>query len=206
MQEIIDPQTLKLILKHGYLVMFGLMVLEGPIITFIGALIAATTGAFNIVIVIILGILGDIVGDGIYYTIGKTGNIKSFEKKKKQSKMLMALEKFIHVHPFKSLVLIKYTPYMQPPGLMFVGFSKFPLKKYITYSSLLSLPGSIIFGLTGFFAGDSVIKLLPILESPWLAIPFVIIIIGVVFFGFKKMQNVIINNVDLENGEKKEEK
>lgn len=203
MEEILNSQNYELILKHWYLLMFWLMVLEGPIITFMGALIAATTGAFSIVIVIILWILGDIIWDWVYYTIWKTGNIKAFEKKKNGSKMLLALEKFIHIHPFKSMVLIKYTPYMQPPGLMFVGFSKFPIKKYLLYSTLLSLPGSLIFWLSWFFAWDTVMKLLPILESPYIIVPTVIVIIWLVILGFKKMQSFIIKHVNLEEEIKK---
>lgn len=198
MEEILNSQNYELILKHWYLVMFWLMVLEGPIITFMGALIAATTWVFDIFIVIMLWILWDIAWDWIYYLIWKTWNITSFQKKKRKSKMLCALEKFIHIHPFKSMVLIKYTPYMQPPGLMFVGFSKFPLKKYLIYSSLLSLPWSAIFWLVWFYSWESIIRILPFLESPWLIIPWIILIISLVVFLFKKMQTCIINRVDLE--------
>lgn len=58
--EYIDPNMVALIQTGGYFVMFGLMFLEGPIVTIASAFLASL-GFFNIYIVALLGWLGDFV-------------------------------------------------------------------------------------------------------------------------------------------------
>jgi len=54
-------------LKHyGYWVMLPLMIVEGPVVTLFAA-IMASLGAFNVWIVLVFSILGDLIGDAIFY-------------------------------------------------------------------------------------------------------------------------------------------
>jgi membrane protein DedA with SNARE-associated domain len=86
--DLTDPQVLVYIKTIGYPTMFALMVLEGPIITILGAFLASL-GFFNIFLVFFLSVLGDIVGDMLLYSLGFYGG----------PKILSRAEKILHIGP-----------------------------------------------------------------------------------------------------------
>ena len=59
-----------LLIKYKYLIMFGLMFAEWPAVSFVCAFMAAQ-GFFSFGIVYILSIMGDLVGDVIWYSVGR---------------------------------------------------------------------------------------------------------------------------------------
>ena len=66
-------------ISQSYLFIFIVMVIEGPIIT-TAASFAASLGYFNIGIIFLLSLLGDLVGDGLHYIIGRTARVAFVEK------------------------------------------------------------------------------------------------------------------------------
>lgn len=75
-----------LLLKYKYLIMFALMFAEWPAVSFICAFMAAQ-GVFSFGIVYILSICGDLVGDVLWYRVGRLarrfGATELLEKEKK---------------------------------------------------------------------------------------------------------------------------
>lgn len=65
--------------NYGYILVFALTVIEGPIIVIISAFLA-TQGIFDIFIIALLGWLGDVVGDMLFFFAGRFG----FSWRKKQ--------------------------------------------------------------------------------------------------------------------------
>ena len=63
------------VIAHGYPLMFVAMLIEGPIVT-AAATFAVVFGYFNISMIFVLSILGDIVADVIYYIIGYFSRIQ----------------------------------------------------------------------------------------------------------------------------------
>lgn len=64
--------ALQLLSLYGYLLLFPLAVFEGPIITVVAGLLV-TAGIFNPVLVYIVVVAGDIVGDSFWYAVGRFG-------------------------------------------------------------------------------------------------------------------------------------
>lgn len=140
----------------GYFVMFVAMLVEGPIIT-AAAAFGAALGYFNIWIVFILSILGDLVADLIYYAIGYFSRVAVIEKFGHRFGLsrdrMKKLEHLLHTHPTKTLLFIKLAPVLPTPGLMIVGTMKMPLGKYTTLSALIILPKVLIFMALGYYFG-----------------------------------------------------
>lgn len=146
--SLINPETITKLKAWWYIIMFLLMVIEWPIITFMWAFLASIW-VFNIYFVTILWWLADITGDIIFYiswrfwidlfnkifwkkenkNISNSNNIKFFQK----------LDEMIKKSLFKSLVIAKFTPYLQPILLTYLWKTKVDLKKYIFYSMILSV-------------------------------------------------------------------
>ena len=65
--------ALLLLEQYKYLLLFPLAVIEGPIITIIAGLLVAT-GLLNPYLVYVIVVAGDIVGDTVWYLVGRFGH------------------------------------------------------------------------------------------------------------------------------------
>lgn len=148
--------TFQWVLAHGYWFIFLAMLVEGPIIT-AAAAFAAALGYFNLFTIFLLSIAGDLVADVIYYAIGYWGRmavVERFGHRVGLSKeRLLHIEQLLHAHAWRTLLALKLTPILPTPGLMLVGATKMPLRKYTFISLMIILPKSLIFLLTGYFFG-----------------------------------------------------
>lgn len=115
-----DPHILGYIKTIGYPTMLVLMIVEGPIATILAAF-AASLGFFNVYLVFILSMLGDIIGDIILYTIGYAGGAKALAKAEKilkiKPKIVARLEKLFSLHGRKTIFAVKSTT-----GLCWITF------------------------------------------------------------------------------------
>ena len=64
-----DSEVLDWLIRYGYLLMFLLMLIEGPTITASAAL-GAALGYFNVFVVFALSFLGNFLPDMLYYMLG----------------------------------------------------------------------------------------------------------------------------------------
>lgn len=115
-----DPQILAYIKTIGYPTMLVLMIIEGPIATILAAF-AASLGFFNVYLVFILSMLGDIIGDMILYAIGYVGGAKALAKAEKilriKPGIVAKLEKLFSLHGRKTIFAVKSTT-----GLCWITF------------------------------------------------------------------------------------
>jgi membrane protein DedA with SNARE-associated domain len=139
----------------AYSVIFLLFILEGPILNYVAAF-AASLGAFNVFIILGLAIAGNVIGDVIYYYVGKFG--KHALAKKRITKMLESnkikkIEDRLKTWPGRTLAIIKLVPPLTPPGLLLAGVVNMPFKKYLMYSIIISAISCTFFTLLGYFSG-----------------------------------------------------
>lgn len=153
----LNPATIQKLQTGGYILMFGLMVLEWPIVTFIASFLASLW-VFSFPLVLLLGLIWDISGDLLYFSIGRfaTQLFQNIQKKgaQKNSDFLAKLDVLIHSNLFLSIFVIKFTPYVQPLWLTFIGKSDASLGRYILYSSVLCIPIPLAFGMAGYHIGQ----------------------------------------------------
>jgi membrane protein DedA with SNARE-associated domain len=144
------------IIGHGYLILFILMLIEGPIVTLIAAF-AASFGFFDIWIIVVLSLLGNIIPDVLYFSIGRVMRKKSIESfilrfgLKKSS--ILKLEKNLKNHTKKAVVFIKLTPFVPIPGIMLAGFLKLPYRKFFSTSILIDIGAITLYSIVGYYAG-----------------------------------------------------
>ncbi len=125
--------------------------------TFAGAFLASL-GFFDIWIVFLLGWIGDIVGDLLFYSIGRYG-LNIFRKKttvdtEQEESFIYKLDQLIHTNLALAILIIKFTPYAPPLGLTYIGKIRVGIKKYMTYSMLLCIPIPLVSSLVGFHLGS----------------------------------------------------
>ena len=155
-----NPENaLYLIQTQGYFVMFLLMVIEGPIITYLAAF-ASSLGIFNIYLVFLLAVLGNSIPDTILFFIGKKSRVQKIERIIEYfgltKSRIKNIEKSLKEHRKKSIVLIKLIPGLAVPGILLAGFMKVPFKKFFMISFLFDIIAAIIFTFAGFYSGVAI--------------------------------------------------
>jgi membrane protein DedA with SNARE-associated domain len=125
-------------------------------VTFAGAFLASL-GVFDIYIVFILGWMGDILGDLLFYSIGRYG-LNLFKSKTtidtpKEKSLIHKLDHLIHTNLPLAILIIKFTPYAPPIGLTYIGKIGVSIRRYIAASTLLCIPIPLVTSLVGFHVG-----------------------------------------------------
>lgn len=141
---------------HGYLVMFIAMFVEGPIVT-AAAAFAAALGFFNLWIVFVLAVAGDLFADLVYYAIGyftRLGLIQKYEARLRMTSTQMEkIRSQLQTHAGKTIVAIKLAPFLAGPGLIVVGASHFSPRRFTILSLAITVPKVLLFMGLGYYFG-----------------------------------------------------
>ena len=189
------------IISHGYFLFFIACIIEGPIVT-AAAGVTAALGYYNIIIIILISIAGDLVADTIYYCIGYYSRGLLIERyghhfgatKERMEK----IGKMVHKHFKKTMLIIKLSPIIPVPGLIAIGASKAPLRKFIQMSLLVTVPRSIFFALLGFYSGKTYIYLTDTITSSSYAAGGIILVVVIIYFVYKAINSQITKKVEIE--------
>lgn len=177
------------VIRNGYFILFLGMIVEGPTIT-AAASFAVTMGYFNLAAVFILAVLGDIVGDFIWYGLGYFGRLTVIKKyghffgatDQRMEKLKHLLER----HPGKILLAIKLSPFLPVPGLIVTGSTHMPPKKFFTVIFAIILPKTILFMGLGYFFGQAYDKISIYVNNSIYAIGALLVLTFVFNYIYKK--------------------
>lgn len=146
---------LEFLQTNGYAILLLIMILEGPIVTYIAAF-TASLGVFNIYYIFILSLLGNLLGDLAAFYIGRIGNKVVIEKYLShwlKEKRIERIRNYLKNNPGKTIAVIKLTPPLPVPGLILAGASEVSLRTFLIYSSIVSISYSLSMTLLGFYSG-----------------------------------------------------
>ncbi len=184
---------------HGYWILMLATLIEGPVSTAAGAF-AASVGALNLAIVILISFAGDILADSFYFFMGRFGRkpvIDKYGHKFGLNKGRMrSIEQHLNKNFFRTLAIIKITPMLAPPGLMMIGSSKISFKKLLFNSLLIIVPVSLFFALSGYYLGlgfVSFFRYFKIARDVLLVLVF--LIIGIAYLMEKKLFTKIARKI-----------
>lgn len=152
---------LALLQTQGYLILFLLMFLEGPIITYVAAF-AASLGFFNVFIVWILAIVSKFLGDLIFFLIGRLGKssvIKRYIIRSIGPARVRKIERYLKNHPGKTLTVIKLVPPLPLPGIILCGAAGMQLRKFLFYSFMINFSAFTVFTVLGFYSGAAFVSI-----------------------------------------------
>lgn len=140
----------------SYVLIFLIFIIEGPITNYVAAF-AASLGIFNVFIILILAIMGNVIGDLILFFIGRIGKkavIEKFTKSLHQEK-LQKIKNYLINKPLRAFTIIKITPATPAPGLILAGTLDIKIKKFIFYSLIISTFYSLFFVMLGYYSGTA---------------------------------------------------
>lgn len=151
----ISASLLAFLQSQGYLLVFLLMMAEGPVVTYVAAF-AASLGFFKIYYIWAMSLLATTLMDIMWFSIGKYGGetavFKYFMNRFGESR-INKFETFLIDHPGKTILVAKLTPGLSPPGLMLAGAIKVPFRKFLFFSSIFVATASSAFVWLGYYSG-----------------------------------------------------
>lgn len=186
------------VISHGYSLFFIAAFFEGPLVT-AAAGVAAALGYYSFPVIIALSVLADLTADLVYYTIGFWGRRTLITRYGSYvgltQERIKSLERLLHRHAGKALIIIKLSPVIPVPGLIMIGSARVELKKFIRISLLIALPKSLLFGFMGFFAGRAYGRLSGVISNSMSLITFIMVIIFVAYFVYQKISARIAQEI-----------
>jgi membrane-associated protein len=177
------------VIAHGYFLFYIVSVIEGTLTT-IAAGVATGFGYYNLYIIILIAIAGDITGDIICYFIGyksrnlildRHGHLLGLTKEK-----IEKIGQTLHKHFIKTMLVIKLSPFIAVPGLIAIGASRVPIKKFVGMSLFVTAPKSIFFVLLGFYSIKTYIHLTTIVKDGSYILGGIIVLMLGIYIIYKK--------------------
>lgn len=166
----ISPAEILSILEHyKYLLIFPIAIFEGPIIIIITGFLVFL-GYLNPYVALSILIVADIIGDSIYYLIGKFW--KRSVRMKKWAKFLgydesseAFLEEHFKNHKGKTFLLAKISHGIGGAVQVSSGIANVKYSDFLKYSVIGTVPKATALFLLGFYAGSYYMKIDSILND-----------------------------------------
>ena len=142
-----------LLAHYGYAMLLPVATMEGPLVSILAGMLVSL-GILDAWISFAVLMAGDMLGDTLYYTLGRFGRRKEFPRWYRfigiTEERVHRLEKFFKAHDWKILFFAK-TQAIGSVILFSAGFAHMNYKKYMFYNILGSLPKVAIFLSVGYF-------------------------------------------------------
>lgn len=185
---VIHPDIGQWLLNYRYLILFPLTVIEGPIVTVTAGLMSSL-GLMNFYIVYTIVVIGDLVGDGIYYSIGRWGRLP-LERWGKfigiYPEKIKWIEEHFTDHGGKTLIAAKLSHAVGGIVLVSAGIARIPFKKFILFNFWATLPKSLILILIGYYFGNTYLKLQKFVDFAWLGTFAIAILLFVIYMFLRR--------------------
>lgn len=153
-----EAQLLRFVEQYGYGIMLVLMILEGPIVTILGAFLSSI-GVFHVGVVFILSVTGDMVGDVILYYAGRFWGMRFVRG---FGKYIGITETFVEKvrayflrHGGKTVFAVKSTTGLCWATFFTAGMIRMQIQTFLLYSFLGGIVWSALLVSTGFFFGKA---------------------------------------------------
>ncbi|MCL4354044.1 VTT domain-containing protein, partial [Patescibacteria group bacterium] len=130
-------QIIGWLLVYKYVILFPVMVIEGPIITIIAGFLSSLD-FLNIFIVFPVIVVADLTGDFIYYSIGRWGREGFLDKWGHyfgiNAEKVVKLENHFEKHTRKTLIFGKLSHAFGAPILVAAGIVKIPIGRFMWFN------------------------------------------------------------------------
>jgi len=155
-------QIVAILLQYKYALLIPISAVEGPIITILVGFLSST-GLMNIFLAYASVVTGDLIGDCIYYAVGRYGR-KSFIRKwghfiGMAERRIERLESHFKKSLAKTIIFGKIAHGLGTFILFGAGVAKVPFGRFFWYNIISTLPKSLILILMGFYFGQAYVKI-----------------------------------------------
>ncbi len=184
----------QLLASYRYLVLFPLVVIEGPVITIISGFLSSL-GFLNLFLAFVVIVIADLVGDTIYYMIGRFGGRSSIKRWGHYLAVddddINKLDEKFSKNVGRTLFTGKITHLVGSIVLVTAGVVKVPYRKFILFNFLATIPKSFFLIIVGFYFGQVAISLSRYLNDATIVATILVLVSLVVYLLIRRR---ILNN------------
>lgn len=198
--DIAGQQIFHFLSRYGYWIMLPLMIIEGPVATIVSAMLARL-GAFNIAVVFIFSVAGDMIGDVILYWLGYAFGMPFVNKVGRYvgitENLVLRMERYFEKHGGKTVFSVKATTGLCWATFTAAGIVKMDFRKFLKYSFLGGLVWSGFLVSMGYFYGYMWATLKQyISQAGWIIASLALIsFIGIQMYKRKQSKKIIDNDL-----------
>lgn len=178
------------VIAHGYILMFVVMFIEGPMVT-AAAAFAAALGYFNIGIVVLLSMTAEVSCDLSFYALGYWGRETVLQRVAHRLGLTDArvkrIEQSLRLHRMKTMIAIKLTPIIPLAGLVLIGYTRMPLSTFVRSGLSVTIPSVAIFATIGYYFGSVYESVSTYIQNGMSAIGIGIILLFLVYLLYRKV-------------------
>ena len=191
-------QIFGLLYTYSYLVLFPLVVIEGPIVTIISGFLVSL-GFMDFIPTYFTIIAGDLAGDMLYYSAGRWWLNKTYRRVMNffgiKISFLEKIEDLLKKNKGPALFFGKLSHAIGGIILFAAGLAEVPAKEFLEFNLLATLPKSLILLAVGYFFGSTVSSFRRALDYTVVGLfVFTIVMIGV-YFGVTYFSNKFIRKL-----------
>lgn len=173
-----EEYVINLIGSLGYFGMLISMVLEAVVIIIpselilaIGGILAAN-GTFTLGGAIVVGLIGSVFCASIIYMIGYYGGRPFIIKYGKyffmKEKDIEKSDKWFQKYGMSAALIGRFFPIVRTLISLPIGISKLNFKRFLIYTTIGSVPWTVLFVLSGFYLGNNYTKIVQL----WISLKF----------------------------------
>lgn len=180
-------------LTYKYFILVPLSIIEGPITSVVAGFLS-THGIFNLLVVFPIMVLGDMVGDSIFYFLGRSGSgilARHGHRIGATPERLAEARVYFGNNHHKALIFSKLIHGIGLSGLIVAGSLKIPYGRYLKTCTFIAMGQSLIFLTLGVFFGHAY-NLIGKYLNYYAAGASVLVLFGIIvllFKNYKKKKN-----------------
>ncbi len=154
-------KVIALLLAYKYAIMLPLAIVEGPIVIILGGFLS-TMHLMNPIIVYVIGVSGDLIGDTLFYGLGRFGGRSLLKRGIRfgiTEEKLDNAKKYFAEHHKRALVTAKLVHGIGISGLVAAGALKIAYWRYMRTVFLIALAQSAVLLTIGILFGGAYHKI-----------------------------------------------
>ena len=192
-------EIFKLLFTYSYLILFPLVVVEGPVVTIIAGFLVSL-GFMDFIPAYITIMSGDLAGDILYYSAGRWWLNKAYKQIVGffgiNMKLVRKLEVSIKKNKGPFLFFGKLSHAIGGIILFAAGSAEIPLKDFMWFNFLATIPKSLILLAVGFYFGSTVSNFKKYLDFTVLGLFALTIVLIGLYFGVTYLSNKFLNKLE----------
>jgi len=153
--------VLLLLTKYKYLILLPVAILEGPFASIIVGFLASS-GIFNLFVVYLVLVSGDMIGDSFYYGLGRWGSkylTKHGSRLGITHEKLENAKKYFADYHHKALIISKLAYGVGVSGLVAAGALRINYKKFMKTCFFIAVVQSAFLLVIGFLFGHAYLQI-----------------------------------------------
>ena len=185
---------IELLKEYGYIILFVWCIMEGEMALIMAGILAHTTH-MHIALAIFVAGLGGFVGDQIYFYLGRYNKKYIAKRLHTQRRKFAVAHIMLKKYGWPIIFLQRYMYGFRVIIPLCIGLTGYDAKKYAFINLISAWCWAAITIIPAWILGEHILDILHKAKEHWyVAVPVVALFLGILLYGFRRIENKILND------------